>query len=165
MRSGIKVKFGSCICCPENAPEKPLIDGFHCQHHYWIYRAEVAEEKKKKRAEMNAFLGVPPKEPKKPKPIAKVSEKQIERLAKYRKVRDQFMKEHPNCQARLQGCTIKATDCHHSRGKVGDLLTDKRYFKALCRSCHNYIETHPSQSKEMGFSLSRLENIENITKI
>lgn len=152
-----KVKFGKCIECPENSPEKPLKDKFHCQHHYWIYRAEVAEEKKKKRAEMNAFLGKPEPVKKKPKPIPKVSANQIERLAKYRKVRDQFMNENKNCQARLENCTIKATDIHHSKGKIGDLLTDKRYFKALCRNCHSYLEVHPNEAKEKGFSLSRLE--------
>lgn len=152
-----KVKIGKCRECPENSPEKPLVDKYHCQHHYWIFRAEVAEQKRIKRAEMNAFLGIPEKVKDKPKAIPKVSEKQLQRLAKYRKVRDQFMKDHPQCQARLKGCTIKATDIHHARGKVGDLLTDKRYFKALCRDCHSYLEVHPNEAKEKGFSLSRLE--------
>lgn len=155
MRSSIKVKFGICIDCPEDSKEKALT-AKRCLLHNKIYRQELADWKNKKRAEMNAFLGIPEKPKKQPKSIPKVSEKQIERLAKYRKVRDQFMKEHQNCQARLQGCTIKATDCHHSRGKVGDLLTDKRYFKALCMSCHNYVETHPVTAKEMGLSADRL---------
>ena len=105
---------------------------------------------------MNEFLGKAEPEKKKPKPIPKVSEKQIERLAKYRKVRDGFM-ANKTCEAKLDGCTIKATDLHHAKGKIGDLLTDQRYFKALCRNCHSYLEVHPSESKEKGFSLSRLE--------
>lgn len=165
---GIKIKVGFCIECTDKV-EKPLT-AKRCQFHYWNYRASLkpikikeigkSDWKEAKRKEMNAFLGEAKIEKKKQKPIPKVSQKQVERLAQYRKVRDHFMKEHPNCQARLQGCTIKSTDCHHSRGKVGDLLTDNRYFKALCRSCHSYIETHPFNAKEMGFSLSRLKTTE-----
>lgn len=160
----IKIKTGICPDCPEGSKEK-ILTAKRCILHNEIFKAEQREFKQQAKAKLNAFLGIHPKEPKKPKPIPKISEKQIERLAKYRKVRDQFMKEHPNCQARLQGCTIKATDTHHSRGKIGDLLTDKRYFKALCRSCHNFLEVHPDIAKEKGFSHSRLEKIENITKI
>ena len=140
--------------------QKYCLEDDECREAEWNYRASLkpikikeigkSDWKEAKRKEMNAFL-------KTKKPIPKVSQKQVERLAQYRKVRDQFMKEHPNCQARLQGCTIKSTDCHHSRGKVGDLLTDKRYFKALCRNCHSYLEVHPDEAKEKGFSLSRLE--------
>lgn len=157
MQSSIKQKSGICLDCTDGK-EKPLT-AKRCQLHYRIYRAEQSEFKKKKRAEMNAFLGQ--SEPdktgqKKPKAIPKVSAKQIERLAKYRKVRDEFMKLHPTCQAKLERCTIKATDTHHSRGRTGDLLTDKRYFKALCRNCHQYIETHPTFAREMGLSANRL---------
>lgn len=158
---GIKVKLGSCIDCEPGSPEKPLT-AKRCQFHYWNYRASLkpvkikdigkSDWKEAKRKEMNAFL-------KTKKPIPKVSQKQVERLAQYRKVRDQFMKENLLCQAKLNGCTVKATDLHHAKGKVGDLLTDKRYFKALCRSCHSYIEINPNFAKEKGFSLNRLETI------
>ena len=82
--------------------------------------------------------------------------KQLERLGEYRKVRDEFMRLHPTCQARLSGCTVKATDLHHSKGRTGDLLTDKRHFKALCRSCHRFIEENPKFSKENGYSENRI---------
>lgn len=140
--------------------QKYCLEDDECREAERNYRASLkpikikeigkSDWKEAKRKEMNAFL-------KTKRPIPKVSQKQVERLAQYRKVRDQFMKEHPNCQARLDGCTIKATDTHHAKGKVGDLLTDKRYFKALCRSCHSYIEINPNFAKEKGFSLNRLE--------
>lgn len=96
--------------------------------------------------------------PKKSKAIPKVSQKQLERLKAYKKVRDAFMKEHEYCQAQLEGiCLGKATDTHHSKGKVGDLLTDVRYFFALCRACHSKIEVSPTLAKELGFSLNRLD--------
>lgn len=123
---------------------------------YCLKDDECIDAELKERAEKLAS-----KEQKPKAKIKNVSDKQIERLAKYRKVRDEFMKLHPMCQARLAGCTIKATDLHHAKGKIGDLLTDKRYFKALCRKCHSYIETHPDWAKEMGYSLNRLENHES----
>lgn len=91
-----------------------------------------------------------------PKKIKKISDKHLETLKEYRVIRDDFMKKNPECMAKLEGCTKVATDCHHSKGKVGSLYTDVRYFKALCRKCHEYLETHPNEAKELGFSLNRL---------
>ena len=141
MSSTIKTKIGKCIDCGPDVKEKPLT-AKRCFHHYWIHRDEVNSAKKTKVFEPR-------------KPIAKVSAKQLERLAKYRKIRNEFM-TNKNCEAKLQGCTIKATDLHHAKGKIGDLLTDKRFFKALCRNCHNYIETHPNFAKENNYSLNRI---------
>lgn len=143
--STIKPKTGKCVDCAPDYKDQPLIAG-RCSSHYWVHRADLARKGKLK---INT----------KHKPIPKVSAKQMKRLAEYRKVRDEFMKLHPTCQAKLSGCTIKASDLHHSKGRTGDLLTDKRYFKALCRKCHGYVETHPEQAKELGLSDSRLNTI------
>jgi len=138
MNSTIKIKLGQCIDCPPDSKEQPLT-AKRCNMHYWNYRASLKPVKIKE-------IG---------KPIPKVSARQLERLAKYRKVRNEFM-VNKKCEANLQGCTIKATDLHHAKGKIGDLLTDKRFFKALCRSCHSYIETHPNFAKENNYSLNRI---------
>ena len=102
----IKQKTGICSDCGDGKT-KPITAG-RCQYHYNKYRAEVNAWKKKARDEMKEFL-----DKKSPKPIPKVSAKQLERLGEYRKVRDEFMRMHPTCQARLSGCTVKATDLHH----------------------------------------------------
>lgn len=138
----IKQKIGKCSECEQSAPEQPLIAG-KCQRHYWQFRS-----KQWKKSE--------PKEKKPRKPIPKVSAKQLENLKKYRKVRDEFMKEHPNCQARLHGCTIKATDCHHRAGRSGNSLTDTEYFMALCRPCHNKIEDGGKWVYELAFKINRI---------
>ncbi len=104
MNSLLKHKTGICLDCTDGK-EKPIVSG-RCQHHYWKYREEQSEFKRQKRAEMNAFLGKPDPVKKKPKPIPKVSQKQLERMAEYRKVRDEFMKLRPTCQAKLPGCTF-----------------------------------------------------------
>ena len=97
--------------------------------------------------------------PQKPKSrsyrIKSVSDKKLTELKEYRKKRDVFMKgklcEFPDCKE-------KATDLHHAKGRVGALLTDVRYFKALCRKCHRWAEENPDQAKALGISLSRLSN-------
>lgn len=94
------------------------------------------------------------------KPIKKVSDKQAERNDEYKIVRDEFMLEHPICQANINNsktkCSKNSTDCHHVAGKVGNLYLDKSNFLAVCRPCHNYIEINPKEAKELGFSKNRL---------
>jgi hypothetical protein len=50
------------------------------------------------------------------------------------------------------------TDVHHSKGRIGTLYLDKRYWIALSREGHKYVEEHPEWARENGFSLSRLSN-------
>lgn len=89
--------------------------------------------------------------------IPKQSAKLKARLVEYKLVRDQYMIAHPVCEANIEGvCTYEATDNHHRKGKIGELLCDVRYFLAVCRSCHNFIENSPTLAKKMGLSLDRL---------
>lgn len=91
------------------------------------------------------------------KPIKPVSDKQTKRLAEYRVVRDKYMKEHPICEARLQGCRTLSTDLHHGAGRNGELLTNLKYFKALCRNCHNWVHENDLEAQELGLSFKRLD--------
>lgn len=86
--------------------------------------------------------------------IKPISDKQAKRLKEYRIVRDEYLKKHPNCErcGSPNNLTI-----HHMKGKIGDLLTDKAYFKTLCMKCHDFIERRPEIAKETGFSLNRLD--------
>lgn len=90
--------------------------------------------------------------------IKSVSDKKLVELKEYRKVRDAFMKANKVCQ--FPECRELATDLHHAKGRVGALLTDERYFKALCRSHHRWIEENPTDAKSMGLSASRLDKEE-----
>lgn len=89
------------------------------------------------------------------KAIKQVSTRQIKLNAAYKVLRDQFMKLHPACQAGLDGCTVKATECHHMRGRGEYLLNDK-YYLALCNNCHRWINEHNEAATAMGFCQSRL---------
>jgi len=64
-----------------------------------------------------------------------------------------FLNDNPFCKV----CGKSATDVHHMRGKIGEDLTDSRYFLAVCRGCHTLIEENPTWAKEKGYSLNRLD--------
>ena len=41
---------------------------------------------------------------------------------------------------------------HHAKGRNGSLLTDKRYFKPLCRAHHNWVHKNTKKAIEIGLS-------------
>lgn len=138
----MKTKTGKCVDCGYSGP---LIAG-RCQRCYWPHRKKVKEQGKPKQGVL--------KRSKRIKPISKG----LARMkGKYLLVRAETLSERKHCEARVPGCTIRATEIHHMKGRIGSLLTDKRYFLAVCRNCHNYIEMNPLWAKEKGFSLSRLK--------
>jgi hypothetical protein len=98
--------------------------------------------------------------PKEPTPIKKVSEKQSKLLTQYAKIRQKFLL---NKWCAYHGKPCLPTDIHHAMGRIGfaddkeiPLLLDTRYFVPLCRDAHRWIEEHPKEAKEQGYSYSRL---------
>lgn len=90
-----------------------------------------------------------------PKKVAPVSKKMKETMDEYSKKRVAFLALNPNCQAKLVGCTGKATDVHHKEGRGANHNNINTWF-AVCRTCHQWIEENPLEAKELGFSESRL---------
>lgn len=88
------------------------------------------------------------------KPIKKFSKKSLDNLKRYKILRDKFLKENPICM--YPNCKSNEVTLHHSRGRLGSFLTDKRYFKALCWPHHQHIEQNPALAKKLGLSYSRL---------
>ena len=76
-------------------------------------------------------------------------------MDEYTKKRTAFLAMHPLCQARLQSCTQTATDIHHKAGR-GENHNVISSWLAVCRSCHNWIEHHPDEAKELRLSDYRL---------
>ena len=89
------------------------------------------------------------------KRIKSVSTKKLVELKEYRVVRDEYLAMHKVCEH--PECSNPSEDLHHAKGRVGILLTDARYFRALCRKCHRWVEENPTDAKSMGLSFSRLE--------
>lgn len=54
---------------------------------------------------------------------------------------------------KIEGCTKKATQIHHKRGRRGFLLIMSFYFGRLCSNCHNYCTHHSREAVEMGLSM------------
>jgi len=90
------------------------------------------------------------------KPIARRSPKRAKQERVYSKLRKDFLLSSPTCQAQLPNtCKHHSTDVHHMKGRIGELLTDTNFFLSVCRPCHDWIEMHPIEAKELGFSISR----------
>lgn len=87
--------------------------------------------------------------------IKPISDKQSSRLKAYRIARDAYMNVYTTCE--FPECNNKSTDLHHGSGRVGDLLTNTKYFVALCRLHHDWVELHPNEAKELGLSFNRLD--------
>ena len=88
--------------------------------------------------------------------IAKRSKKRIAQEKIYSQLRKAFLNKKEN-----KICPItneRTTEIHHKKGRIGDLLIDTRYWIALSRTGHIFIEQNPEWAKENGYSLSRLEN-------
>jgi hypothetical protein len=90
----------------------------------------------------------------KQKSIRPRSKKRATQEREYAKIRKVYLFCHPVCE--VIGCGCESTEIHHKKGRVGELLTDERFFLAVCRPHHNYIESHPFEARDAGYSLSRL---------
>jgi DNA-directed RNA polymerase subunit M/transcription elongation factor TFIIS len=138
----ITPKIGKCIDCPDSADDKPLTAG-RCQTHYWAYRKKVNDEK-------NSTRDSPEQKVYK---IKQASDKLKTKRVEYEKLKAEYLKdkhcEYPNCYS------LEVT-LHHAKGRIGDNLTDVRFFKALCPYHHNYCEEHPLEAKKLGLSFDRL---------
>ncbi len=70
----------------------------------------------------------------------------------YVKERAAFLKEHWTCWAcgYLHTLVQRSRDIHHTRGRIGSLLLDKRYWVALCRAHHDRVGTDKPWARAMG---------------
>lgn len=148
----MRAKTGKCKVCPPETPDQPLIAGM-CNNHYW-------EDNRRKNALKNAG------KPKKPqKPIPKKSKKKTVEDLQYSVLRIEFLGKPENQKCPITG--QQTTDVHHKKGRVGfadqwardnniSLTLDTRFWVALSRDGHRYVEDNPEWAKENGYSLSRL---------
>lgn len=94
------------------------------------------------------------------KRISKQSDPEREKI--YLAIREMYLKENVICELCKKGIIRDgrqaATDVHHKKGRLGDLLYDVRHYFGVCRKHHQYIETHPEEAYEKGWSLLRNSN-------
>jgi len=89
-----------------------------------------------------------------------VSDRQRARNAAYRPVRDRYLEQHRDCEARAPGCTGRALHVHHRRGRMKlrdgpDRLIDDSEFCSVCPNCHEWIE-NSVEALGTEFKLTRL---------
>jgi len=89
------------------------------------------------------------------KPISFKSKNMIAINSAYVILRRKFMEKKPMCEAALPGCGNNATDVHHKKGR-GKYYLDVSTWLSTCRQCHSYIEEHPQEAIELGFSEKRI---------
>ena len=91
------------------------------------------------------------------KPIAHRSSRKKKEDFQYSKQSKTYKENHPNCYACIPNtCTHRTTDVHHKAGRIEELLLDQRYWLPVCRPCHDWIETHPQESRDLGYSVSKI---------
>lgn len=92
--------------------------------------------------------------------IRRRSKKRAKQEREYKEVREMYLNMNPWCE--VKGCHCEATEIHHKKGRIGELLTNTIWFMSVCRSHHNYIENHPNEAKNEGYSYSRLSKTETL---
>lgn len=137
----IQRKKGNCSICGKKDLLLGRVRPPECISCYKYKKAKLYQERARERAKAN---------PKKPKPIPKVSAKMKEALKEYREKRDKYMAEHPVCE--VKDCFKPSNNLHHKAGRIGPLLTDERYFMACCETCHpTRIHENPIWAEKEGY--------------
>lgn len=98
----------------------------------------------------------PPQANKTVNPIRKVSHKQSKLLREYSRLREQYLRQHPICQAKVKCSGRIASEIHHKMGR-GKYLCDTTLFLSVCRECHNWITEFSNEAIALGLSESRLK--------
>lgn len=104
---------------------------------------EPPEGKEQKRLKRSR---VPIRTRKRPNPKSK---KRIKEEREYKPAARAFKAANPECMAMIPNeCTEKTTDVHHIRGRAGRLLLDERFWLAVCRNCHRWIESNKKLAQD-----------------
>jgi len=84
------------------------------------------------------------------------SEKLTEAMAEYLPRKAFFLGRHRECQVKVRGvCKRWSVDVHHKAGRTGAALLDETTWAAVCRACHDYLETHRDWARERGWIVAR----------
>jgi hypothetical protein len=90
------------------------------------------------------------------KPIKPLSAKRQKiQQTEYGPAAKEYLKKNPLCKIRSEVCTGKAEGVHHKAGRIGDKLTDQRYWMPACNKCNSYVEQNDLWARSNGFKLSK----------
>lgn len=86
-------------------------------------------------------------------PIKNVSDKRSDQMALYLMLKNKWI------QGKLCVCCgDPATECHHAAGRENHLLLTKKWWKPVCRPCHQLITEDSAWAISQGYSIRRNSN-------
>lgn len=86
-------------------------------------------------------------------PIRKIGEKLQKKLGAYEERRRAFL-YNKRCAVYP---ALKASQVHHKKGRIGNLLLDEKYWLPVSAKAHVEITNNPRWAIKMGYSLPRLD--------
>lgn len=89
------------------------------------------------------------------KAIPKRSPKRVEEQAEYVALVKKMLAENSACEIKAPGCTKKAQGLHHVQKRTPANYLLRSNLKRACNSCNLYIELHPIEAIEKGWSVSK----------
>jgi tRNA G10 N-methylase Trm11 len=100
-------------------------------------------------------LGEATPDAKKPKLIAKQSDKRKIEQKEYVEIVKKLLKINPNCEINQFGCTGKAQGLHHKQKRTPSNFKTESNLLRACNSCNLWVEMHPLEAIKKGFSISK----------
>ncbi len=141
------MKLKTCSFCNKEVPKLWYANPKCCTD--FKCRAEYAKVKGKEKTSKTKGSTLSSKG--KVSKIQPLSDKMRRKLAEYRKVRDQYLKDNPNCEI----CGNIPVELHHKKPRAY-YLCDVSVFMSVCRRCHNKIENFDGWARENGHKLDHL---------
>ena len=85
--------------------------------------------------------------------ISQVSSKRKKKDQEYLKLRNRFLTDFSLCQIAVKGCSVNATDVHHTYAGVNRdaFYLVQSTWLAVCRNCHDWIHSHPKEARALGY--------------
>ena len=117
-------------------------NGYCCRHKIYVGAAPTRS---------------PPVIKKSSKPIAKESSKRKVINKTYKKLKDEMLKENPNCEIKSPVCTGKAQGLNHKQKRSPNNLIKKENLERACNACNGYCEKHPKWAEQNGHQISRFK--------
>lgn len=78
------------------------------------------------------------------KNLKKVSTKRLKQNQEYTKLRKEFLSQHTRCAVYPN---LQANQIHHSRGRIGRLLCDMRWWIPVSQEGHRWIEENHREAR------------------
>lgn len=157
------MKFCECLVCdPDTDETEPCglpVEGntTMCASHNAYFRKlekQNLKQSEKREQQIKKAKEKSQQPRQRPKPV---SDKRKIKNAEYSILREQFLKEHPNCELKLQPCTRTSTQVHHTASgwNKATNLNNVKTWKASCDNCNQFLHDKLSakEARELGLKI------------